>query len=131
MDALQPVTISDRKVVDASGGQVLLEWTLTGRPDEWWIAAFARSPAVRTGSSSFVWAAPTNPDVRSNGTIRWQVAEQDLGGAASFVKESVDWANSQLPVEKGRRESQREQEATDERARAEKLNELQRKLEES
>jgi hypothetical protein len=90
------VGIAKVRLLGSFGGQIWIEWTLTIPVDDWWIAAFDRSPAQKRGSVAFVVGGTGDPVVCPEGTIRWNVPHADLTNAVAFVLQSVTFANAAL-----------------------------------
>ena len=124
----EPVKIGGRTVVASSHGRVTIQWSLVGDFTREWAWCF-RPTGSKEGSGDFV-AASGDPRVDMTEIVTWQVPEGDIAGADSFVKSSVEATNnayrSQLIKQKQPDAERRERE----RAEAEHLDELQRKLDE-
>lgn len=96
---MRRVSIDKVRLVGAVGGHVIIEWVLTDSPGRAWIAAFDDARPKRRGTPVFLLGGTGSPKVRDDGTIRWSVPHSDLGAAASFVLESLVYANSRLESE--------------------------------
>jgi hypothetical protein len=93
------VSIEKVRLVGAVGGHVIIEWVLSAMPDSAWISAFDSARPNRRGTIVFLLGGSGNPKVREDGTIRWSVPHSDVGAAASFVLESLVYANSRREAE--------------------------------
>lgn len=91
---MSPVLIEKVRLVGAIGGHIIIEWVLTAPPDRVWVDAFDSARPTRRGTPVFLLGGTGSPKVRDDGTIRWSVPQADIGAAASFVMESVVYANS-------------------------------------
>jgi len=122
----EPVEIGERTAISSSHGRVTIQWSLVGGFSREWAWCF-RPTGSKKGSADFVTASG-DPRVDMTEIVTWQVPEADINGADSFVKRSVEATNdayrSQL-----KKQGQSEPERRDkEKAEAEHLEELQRKL---
>ena len=95
------VSIEKVRLVGAIGGHIIIEWVLTTSPGTEWIDAFDSARPKRRGTPIFLLGGSGSPKVREGGTIRWSVPHSDIGAAASFVLESLVYANSRLEAEAG------------------------------
>ena len=124
----EPVEIGDRTAVSSSHGRVTIQWSLIGGFTREWAWCF-RPAGSKKGSGDFVMASG-DPRVDMTEIVTWQVPEGDIDGADSFVKSSVEATNdayrSQL-IKQRQPDSERRE---NEKAEAEHLDELQRKLDE-
>jgi len=122
----EPVEIGNRTAVSSSHGRVTIQWSLVGGFTREWAWCF-RPSGSKKGSAAFVTASG-DPHVDMTEIVTWQVPEGDLDGADSFVKSSVEATNdayrSEL-VKQGQSGAERREK---EKAEAEHLDELQRKL---
>ena len=124
----KPIAISEKNVLQVVGDQVEIQWTLTTKPDQWWLEAFRQAPTCRSESIGFVIGSLHDPWVQGDGTILWSVPEPYLEGAAAVVKAAVEFANSKYPEVQAKLQVAREKVAAKETVRIDKLNELQRRL---
>jgi len=122
----EPVEIGGRTAVASSHGRVTIQWSLIGGFTREWAWCF-RPTGSKKGSKEFVTASG-DPRVDMTEIVTWQVPEGDIDGADSFVKRSVEATNdayrSQL-IKQGQSDPERRRK---EKAEAEHLGELQRKL---
>ena len=127
---LTPVTILNSQVVGKRGGLVSIEWYLSGPAERWWADAFSRPRGDRSGSIGFV----NGPDPKissSDGVIAWAVPAGDIESASRAVKAAVEFANGQLETEKRRREEDAQRLLEAAQAQRERLEELQRRLDQA
>jgi len=124
----ETVEIGGRTAISSSHGRVTIQWRLVGGFTREWAWCF-RPSGSKKGSPAFVTGSG-DPRVDMTEMVTWQVPEGDIAGADSFVKSSVEATNDayrlQL-VRQGQTESERR---AREKAEAEHLAGLQRKLDE-
>jgi hypothetical protein len=124
----QPVTIAGRKALATGQGRVTIEWQLEGGLSQSWIRAF-RPTGSRQGSLEFVFSN-SEPSANMDGTIAWTVPEADIASADAYVKHSVELTNASYLAQSEASRAIRERQRVQEKARADHLAELQRKLDE-
>jgi len=122
------VTIAGRRAVATGQGRVTIEWQLEGGLSQEWIRAF-RPMGSRQGTGAFVLSG-SEPSANMDGTITWTVPEADIASADSYVKQSVESTNASYLAQSETNRAIRERQRVQEKARADHLAELQRKLDE-
>jgi hypothetical protein len=93
-DRIVSVVVKSTRLLGASQGRVMIEWTLDGLPSDQWVKAFMTAECTRRGSPAFVSGESGEPLVYPEGTIRWSVPSDDMRFAAAYVVECIVSANS-------------------------------------
>ncbi len=124
----EPVRIGNRTAVASSHGRVTIQWSLVGGFTREWAWCF-HPAGSKSGSDDFVMGSG-DPRVDMTEVVTWQVPEGDLAGADSFVKSSVEATNSAYRSQLIKQRQPDAESRKREKAEAEHLRDLQRKLDE-
>lgn len=103
------ITASSPDVVEQQGSMLVLEWTLSRRPDPEWTQFLAYSGAPKSGSLTFI---SHDPKVVGD-KLRLVVEDRDIEAAARYVEQSIPIANQKFEsqvIARRRREAVQRQE---------------------
>jgi hypothetical protein len=101
------VVIKSTRLLGASQGRVMIEWTLDGLPSDQWVKAFMTADCAKRGSPAFVSGESGDPLVYPEGTIRWSVSSDDMRFAAAYVVECIVSANGRFEEQRNSKSAQR------------------------
>ena len=122
-----PVEIIGATVKSVKNGRAEIEWRLTKEADHDWITTF-RPSGTRSGSGAFT-LSHDEPNAYI-GRIIWEVPEQDVEGADSYVRSSVLATNAAYLELLKKRAQDNARQLELQREEAMKKAELQRRLDE-
>ena len=123
-----PVEAVSKKVAKKmAGGRITLEFRLNQAPDIEWEKGRQVTGTGRSGPMEYVMG----PEPRVVGDlITWDIPEQAMADAVSYVNRSIEAANQRYRGVLARRQAEKEKRAEKEAKDQASIEELQRKLDE-
>ena len=129
-DEWEPVSLGKPNVIDESaGGFIDVEWELDGDVTQQWARQFIAS-GKRSGSGTFLSGPEPKVDQWGKLVITWSLPATDLRNAKPYLESSIEATNARYLAEQAKSRAEDEREAEAERARAARIADAQRILDE-